>query len=408
MSPIHERIVQLKLHVKLQAPGPGERFAVLGSHEALGCWNPSSGLQLEWKGNAWETQDPVAISPCERVEFKFVRVRLGGIEWESGPNRVTEFPNYKGELCLQGIFNGESILQPSEPDEGISTTELVQREDDKWKSRYHEALSTLMALQKDITLRQEEQERRRAQHNEVREELRKQIAEAQEEADELSISLKAGQEELQDALSDLAPDISSIPSPSFTSSASWQSTPKQSSVGKSSSSSFRRNQGLYFKGPRLEMQKKPLPGSKAMPAPTSPPPPVGRHSSVLESWYSTPRDRRPVSGRTSSRSENALAALRAAKGASPVSPHSEDEAVRPGEHSQPKSSREMCSWSRSEPGLRGSASGNFGKYERVVRSNSQQSQLSEEDASANTVIASKEVLAAFATAKARFEGRSEG
>eukprot|EP00913_Durusdinium_trenchii_P010999 g10324.t1 len=53
-----------------------------------------------------------------------------------------------------------------------------------------------MALQKDITLRQEdpanwktwewqlgidEQERRRAQHNEVREELRKQIAEAQEE-----------------------------------------------------------------------------------------------------------------------------------------------------------------------------------------------------------------------------------
>eukprot|EP00913_Durusdinium_trenchii_P014268 g13386.t1 len=63
---------------------------------------------------------------------------------------------------------------------------------------------------------------------------------------------------------------------------------------------------------------------------------------------------------------------------------------------------------RSEPGLRGSASGNFGKYERVVRSNSQQSQLSEEDASANTVIASKEVLAAFATAKARFEGRSEG
>eukprot|EP00913_Durusdinium_trenchii_P011000 g10325.t1 len=76
MSPIHERIVQLKLHVKLQAPGPGERFAVLGSHEALGCWNPSSGLQLEWKGNAWETQDPVAISPCERVEFKFVRVRL--------------------------------------------------------------------------------------------------------------------------------------------------------------------------------------------------------------------------------------------------------------------------------------------------------------------------------------------
>ena len=117
--------------------------------------------RLEWKGNAWvrpiffceqsclfglaifwcqETPDPIAISPCERVEFKFVRVwsrprfqcffvwlalappRFGGVEWESGPNRVgdptlcrtcrlryvwhdqvTEFPNFKGELCLQDI-----------------------------------------------------------------------------------------------------------------------------------------------------------------------------------------------------------------------------------------------------------------------------------------------------------------
>ena len=25
-----------------------------------------------------ETPDPVAISPCEHVEFKFVRIRLGG------------------------------------------------------------------------------------------------------------------------------------------------------------------------------------------------------------------------------------------------------------------------------------------------------------------------------------------
>ena len=55
-----------------------------------------------------ETPDPISISPCARVEFKFVRVwsmprnlgaseprrqqflllRLGDIEWESGPNRA--------------------------------------------------------------------------------------------------------------------------------------------------------------------------------------------------------------------------------------------------------------------------------------------------------------------------------
>ena len=69
-------------------------------------------------GHAWllaistftrqETPDPISISPCARVEFKFVRVwseprnlgtseprrqqflllRLGDIEWESGPNRA--------------------------------------------------------------------------------------------------------------------------------------------------------------------------------------------------------------------------------------------------------------------------------------------------------------------------------
>ncbi|CAE7441098.1 GWD3 [Symbiodinium natans] len=144
---------QSQLHVKLQAPGPGERFAVLGSHEAFGCWNLTSGVQLEWRGSAWETPTPIPISPCERVEFKFVRIRPGGLDWESGPNRVTEFPNYKGDLCLQGIFNGESILQPSDAEidaEGISTPDTMQSaraEDDAdlWQLRYHEAVKQLTA-----------------------------------------------------------------------------------------------------------------------------------------------------------------------------------------------------------------------------------------------------------------------
>lgn len=37
--------------------------------------------------------------------------------------KVTEFPNYKGELCLQGSFNGESVLQPSDLDEWVGEAE---------------------------------------------------------------------------------------------------------------------------------------------------------------------------------------------------------------------------------------------------------------------------------------------
>eukprot|EP00435_Cladocopium_sp_Y103_P006549 s4840_g2.t1 len=416
MSPIKDKTVrQLKLHVRLQAPGPGERFAVLGSHEALGCWNPTSGLHLEWKGNAWETPDPISISPCERVEFKFVRVWFGGVEWESGPNRVTEFPNFKGDLCLQGIFNGESILQPNDTDvevpvQNASAVESIHHEDEYWKRRYEEALSVLMALQKDITSRQEEHERRRTRHHQVVNELRQQISAAQDEAEQLSDSFKEGPEKDRNLQSNLAPDTATIPSPSFASSASWQSTPARS-VGKSSTSSLRRNPGLHFKSQRGDFQGKSSQGATGpkAPMPSAPAPPrgpIGRLSSVLESMHKDPgasaggtTARGSTRGtRSSSKSETALAALRAARGASPVSPPSEDETLQSPQPSGAQSTHEMRTWSRSESGLRGSS----GKYERVS-STGAEAEAEALDEGIHTVIASKEVVAALATAKARYD-----
>lgn len=412
MSPIKQTVRQLKLHVRLHAPGPGERFAVLGSHEALGCWNPTSGLHLEWKGTAWETPDPISISPCARVEFKFVRVWLGDIEWESGPNRVTEFPNFKGDLCLQGIFNGESILQPNDSDveveQNTSEGESIHHEEDEfWKRHYEETLSVLMALQKDMSSRQEEQERRRAQHQQVVNELRQQIrAAANEEGLEKELHLQ----------SNLAPDTGAIPSPSFTSPGSLQSTPAKS-VGKSSTSSMRRNPSLHFKSQRMDFQGKSSQGPKAampaMPAmPTAPAPapprgPIGRLSSVLETMAKAPagtigastagvEKARSSRGTRSSKSETALAALRAARGASPVSPPSEDETLQSPQPSGAQSTHEMRTWSRSESGLRGSR----GKYERVSSTGAEAEAL---DEGIHTVIASKEVVAALATAKARYD-----
>ncbi|CAE8703201.1 unnamed protein product, partial [Polarella glacialis] len=92
-----------KIHVKLHGPAPIEYFAVTGSHEALGCWNPASGVPLEWRAGSWVTEKPVAIAPQHRVEFKFVRVggAPGSVEWEDGPNRVLEVPVGKAGIHIQ-------------------------------------------------------------------------------------------------------------------------------------------------------------------------------------------------------------------------------------------------------------------------------------------------------------------
>mmetsp|Transcript_47497 Transcript_47497/g.111078 ORF Transcript_47497/g.111078 Transcript_47497/m.111078 type:complete len:505 (+) Transcript_47497:89-1603(+) len=487
LSPGQDRYAtRLKLHVKLRAPGPGERFAVLGSHEALGCWNLSAGLQLEWRGSAWETPDPVPISPCERVEFKFVRVRPGGLDWESGPNRVTEFPNYNGDLCLQGIFNGESILQPNdlEYDEGISTPDTrpsVEVEDEArlWQLRYQEAATALTALQDHVALRREVQGKRREEHGQVRSDLLRQIQGAQREAGRLSglppedastpeTVASAGAEEdaslwqhryedcvsslsvrqqdaainrqdlerrraehaevasslwrqIQDAqreargLSGLSqeqvaarekgysaarsvvpPDIANIPSPSFPSSV--QSTPSRAQ-GKSTSVPHQRRSGLQFSSPRLDVgHPRPVPSAvrreqrsqqQAGSGRASDPPAagVGHHGSGLESF------RRK--GSKASRSESALAALRAAKGASPVSSHSAEEEDAP---RQAYTEREESVLSSGQ------------RYERVARPATQEQRTQAESSESDqppegdtdgTLVASKEVAAAFASAKAR-------
>ncbi|CAE7705263.1 hypothetical protein AK812_SmicGene22309 [Symbiodinium microadriaticum] len=490
MSPVQDRYARrLKLHVKLQAPGPGERFAVLGSHEAFGYWNLSSGVQLEWRGSAWETPAPIPISPCERVEFKFVRVRPGGLDWESGPNRVTEFPNYKGDLCLQGIFNGESILQPSDVDdaEGISTPDTmpsarVEDDADLWQMRYQEAVKQLTALQRNVANRQKEQEKHRRDHAEVKRDLLRNIKDAHREAASLSrqppedasspesvqsagaedadlwkrrfeasvTSLTDRQREvavhrqelerrraehtevtdslwrqIQDAqqeargLSGLsheevsarleesaqlqrleAPDIATIPSPSFAS--SLQSTPSRAH-GKATP---QRRAGLHFSSPRLETGREPpkvLPSAvrreqqsarrdgrvpEVFPAGVPPVPPVGHHSSALETW-------RRNGGARSSKSETALAALRAAKGASPVSPHSGEE-----EDSQRQTQIEKEASS--------SSMGSGQRYERVTRPGPGNEEAKEAEpaesraeSEQSAVVVSKEVAAAFASAKAR-------
>jgi len=83
---------------------------VTGSTRAFGEWNPRNGVHLEWKGGSWTTRFPVSLMPRDRVEFKFVRMKPQGMDWEDGPNRVLEVPPGDVDLKLQGRFNADTVL----------------------------------------------------------------------------------------------------------------------------------------------------------------------------------------------------------------------------------------------------------------------------------------------------------
>eukprot|EP00929_Paragymnodinium_shiwhaense_P085904 TRINITY_DN46379_c0_g1_i1.p1 TRINITY_DN46379_c0_g1~~TRINITY_DN46379_c0_g1_i1.p1 ORF type:complete len:404 (+),score=93.86 TRINITY_DN46379_c0_g1_i1:101-1213(+) len=112
-----------RLHVKLSASPPQERYAITGSHEALGQWDPRRGVELEWRpgnqndpGGCWTSKQAVQIPPTKRLEFKFVKMVGDSVEWENGPNRVLEVPaGDRTRLGLRGRYNGDSVVTLEDP-----------------------------------------------------------------------------------------------------------------------------------------------------------------------------------------------------------------------------------------------------------------------------------------------------
>eukprot|EP00930_Biecheleria_cincta_P044787 TRINITY_DN30844_c0_g1_i1.p1 TRINITY_DN30844_c0_g1~~TRINITY_DN30844_c0_g1_i1.p1 ORF type:complete len:580 (-),score=76.33 TRINITY_DN30844_c0_g1_i1:191-1894(-) len=188
----------VSLRAKVDAPGPPEQCVVTGSIEALGLWNPRSGLVLHWRGGAWVTKEPLLLAAGIYVEFKFVRLRYGFVDWEPGCNRTMQVP-LSGELALEGRFGGDSMLtvlesQPQVPVIAEARTEppVDARPSDSQRfeavslSRYEEMASQLMAQHKALELRQRQQESLLAQQAQDTERLRAELQEARLESARLA------------------------------------------------------------------------------------------------------------------------------------------------------------------------------------------------------------------------------
>eukprot|EP00933_Yihiella_yeosuensis_P030515 TRINITY_DN24156_c0_g1_i1.p1 TRINITY_DN24156_c0_g1~~TRINITY_DN24156_c0_g1_i1.p1 ORF type:complete len:448 (+),score=72.57 TRINITY_DN24156_c0_g1_i1:69-1346(+) len=183
----------IKLHMRIAGAQPRESYMVTGSHAALGCWKTNMSVPLEWQGTAWETKQSIPLTPCDRVEFKFVRKRLGEVEWEEGPNRILEVPRTQVDLFLKGRYKGDSLVEREErrekpaPVAAIDAAEAAA--DAVWRQRYEELSAALHAQVEEMELRSEEQRHRQAKQAEVAAQLRAEIQLAQRESQYLDTEL---------------------------------------------------------------------------------------------------------------------------------------------------------------------------------------------------------------------------
>eukprot|EP00930_Biecheleria_cincta_P043301 TRINITY_DN29751_c0_g1_i2.p1 TRINITY_DN29751_c0_g1~~TRINITY_DN29751_c0_g1_i2.p1 ORF type:complete len:614 (-),score=98.73 TRINITY_DN29751_c0_g1_i2:488-2329(-) len=184
----HERIVSFV--AKVDAPGPPEQCVVTGSIEELGLWNPRSGLVLHWNGSAWVTKEPLLLAAGIYVEFKFVRLRYGYVDWEPGSNRTMHVP-LSGKLVLEGGFATDSMLtvlesQPSLPasEQGRTERPEIRKHSDlrhfvaAAAPRYEDMASELAIQHKALEAKQQQQDMLLAQQARHMEMLRTELQEA--------------------------------------------------------------------------------------------------------------------------------------------------------------------------------------------------------------------------------------
>lgn len=83
----------VKLSVRVRkACGYGNGVRAVGSHPALGDWNPSAGATLTWsEGDVFRGEVDIAVAAGENVAFKFVMVDEATgepLEWEACEDRL--------------------------------------------------------------------------------------------------------------------------------------------------------------------------------------------------------------------------------------------------------------------------------------------------------------------------------
>jgi hypothetical protein len=178
--------MNLFLQVRLCADAPTERIMMIGSHEALGRWNPSRGAALEWNGDMWVTKIPIALPLHGRVEFKFVRLQPSGeAEWETGSNRIIEAPANSIDLHFQGRFNGESMVHLGRP--GTSHMGQLNGEDtgSSWKLWHDEVVQEFEVQRREAQAMRQAHNLKQRHHIDVLDNLKQELSETRRKVSDI-------------------------------------------------------------------------------------------------------------------------------------------------------------------------------------------------------------------------------
>mmetsp|Transcript_34919 Transcript_34919/g.96425 ORF Transcript_34919/g.96425 Transcript_34919/m.96425 type:complete len:745 (-) Transcript_34919:97-2331(-) len=98
MAPESNSVPHVTFRLGCAESALGEHFVVVGSHDALGSWDPDKGLRLDTDEKtypSWTASVSLPLQKCVQIEYKYVRSRTycgDGFLWEHGENRVLVFP----------------------------------------------------------------------------------------------------------------------------------------------------------------------------------------------------------------------------------------------------------------------------------------------------------------------------
>ena len=97
----HEiRAIEINLSVQY-ATIFGEKMAVVGGCDALGNWDPSRAVEMNWsERNIWRATT-LANGKLTEVPYKYICIRVTLVKWEAGDNRIID--PCKGEKCRNRI-----------------------------------------------------------------------------------------------------------------------------------------------------------------------------------------------------------------------------------------------------------------------------------------------------------------
>lgn len=130
-----------KVHVRFQVQREcqfGEQFLVIGDDPALGSWDPSSAVPLDWSdGHIWSVELDIPIG--RDIQFKFIlRQRDGEIQWQPDPDRILQIWDTDKTISiyedwenadLQKIMEEEladGLSQVEEPTHGSESLIIVE------------------------------------------------------------------------------------------------------------------------------------------------------------------------------------------------------------------------------------------------------------------------------------------